>query len=175
MSTTPVTSLAARRQRGRAATAAVTLAATTLAGSIGLAGPAQAAPGPGAPVRPADCQPGRHGFVATPRHVPDAITKERVHLVAREVLELRQGRLNGRRVIWARVLGTLHPNDRFWLDWSRDGGRTFLRCGPFLVGNRRVAAWTPAHPANPGARWVFRAGAQRAPSTRAPAYTGWWS
>lgn len=179
MSATPVTAPAAERPRRRAATAAIALVAATLAGSIGSAGPAQAAqaaPTGTAPAAPAECRPGRNGFVATPRYVPMVSTRERIRLPSgRVTLELRQGRLDGRLVYWARVLGALRPADQFWLDWSRDGGRTFLRCGPFRVGPREVAAWTPSHAANPAARWAFRAGARLAPPDGHTVMTRWRS
>lgn len=175
MSATPMVTVATKHPRWRASTAAFALIAGTLAGTVGTAHPARATSQATA-AAPADCAPGKNGFVETPRHVPEARAVERVRLPGREVvLELRHGKLNGRAVYWARVLGDIKPADQFWFDWSKDGGRHWIRCGPFRVGSRITAAWTPAHHTNPGANWKFRAGARLVPPNRYTNITRWRS
>jgi hypothetical protein len=46
-----------------------------------------------------------------------------------------------------------------WMDWSRDGGRTWLQCGPFGNPQGKASITSAAQRTNPDPNWVFRAGA----------------
>jgi hypothetical protein len=45
------------------------------------------------------------------------------------------------------------------MDWSRDGGRTWLQCGPFTSNNYENTMTSPAQVTSNDPNWKFRAGA----------------
>jgi len=45
---------------------------------------------------------------------------------------LMTGTVAGRQMAWARITNA-HYGDRVWLDWSANGGMTWMQCGPFPV------------------------------------------
>jgi hypothetical protein len=68
------------------------------------------------------------------------------------VVELVTGTVDGRQMAWARIRAADY-GDRVWMDWSENGGRTWVQCGPFLVTGATYA--TRAHEIGP--QWKFRA------------------
>jgi len=67
-------------------------------------------------------------------------------------VELVTGTVDGRQMAWARIQAAGY-GDRVWMDWSQNGGRTWVQCGPFLVAGAAYA--TRAHEIDP--QWKFRA------------------
>lgn len=59
---------------------------------------------------------------------------------------------DGRNAAWAKITGAKF-GDRVWLDWSSDGGRSWVQCGPFPVGAE--SGTSRAHDTGPN--WLFRA------------------
>jgi transcriptional regulator with XRE-family HTH domain len=59
---------------------------------------------------------------------------------------------DGRNAAWARISGARF-GDRVWMDWSSDGGRSWVQCGPFPVG--AGTGTSRAHDTGPN--WLFRA------------------
>jgi hypothetical protein len=43
------------------------------------------------------------------------------------------------------------------MDWSRDGGRTWIQCGPFGNPENNASITAAAQVTNLGTSWVFRA------------------
>jgi hypothetical protein len=67
------------------------------------------------------------------------------------------GRTRGYAELWngtwdVPVTGTV------WMDWSRDGGRTWLQCGPFGNPANKASITSAAQLTNSSTSWVFRAG-----------------
>ncbi|MET9242369.1 hypothetical protein [Nonomuraea sp. NPDC003709] len=46
---------------------------------------------------------------------------------------LYYGQVGGVTRGWAHLGGDTLWGDSVWMDWTRDGGRTWLQCGPFEV------------------------------------------
>jgi len=44
------------------------------------------------------------------------------------------------------------------MDWSRDGGRNWIQCGPFGNPKGKASITSAAQLTNPSTSWVFRAG-----------------
>jgi transcriptional regulator with XRE-family HTH domain len=59
---------------------------------------------------------------------------------------------DGRNAAWAKISGAKF-GDRVWLDWSSDGGHSWVQCGPFPVGAE--TGTSRAHDTGPN--WLFRA------------------
>ncbi|MFC0542738.1 helix-turn-helix domain-containing protein [Kutzneria chonburiensis] len=59
---------------------------------------------------------------------------------------------DGRSAAWAKISGAKF-GDRVWLDWSSDGGRSWVQCGPFPVSAE--SGTSRAHDTGPN--WLFRA------------------
>jgi transcriptional regulator with XRE-family HTH domain len=59
---------------------------------------------------------------------------------------------DGRNAAWAKMTGARF-GDRVWMDWSSDGGRSWVQCGPFPVS--ADSGSTRAHDTGPN--WLFRA------------------
>jgi len=124
-----------------------------------------------------DCRNGAHGFARTPLATPDGKTVRSAALpIDRPVtVEVRSGTFGGAERGWARISGATSRTDILWLDWTRDGGRTWIRCGPFDIGRDDVAWQTPAQRVAADPMWRFRAcGAAVARDGHLNACTSWW-
>ena len=108
-----------------AALAATGLLATFLSTAIG-ASAAQASA--------ADCERGANGFVDISDSRSGTVQRT-VDLTHGTKVELHSGVVNGVASGWAKISGNTVSSDRVWMDWTRDGGSTWLQCGPFEVGN----------------------------------------
>jgi hypothetical protein len=131
-----------RRTRARKPLTAV-LAAALLAGTLGILTPA-----PAAHAAASDCEGGRNGFVD--------ISDEAYDMQARAVTLWSEGINISVQCGWARIAGDVLPGNSVWLDWTRDGGRTWLQCGPFVSrnGENKTSA---AQRTSTDANWKFRA------------------
>jgi hypothetical protein len=106
------------------------IAATALA--LIAAGVSLAASAPSASALARDCVNSANGFV----FVPNA-TRLSARAVAQTPgiagLYLYSGAINGVQHGWAQY-EVAQVRDRVWMDWTRNGGRTWLQCGPFERG-----------------------------------------
>ncbi|MGA4802450.1 hypothetical protein [Streptomyces lavendulocolor] len=164
ISDTRTSARADRRTRPRKPLTAV-LATALMAGALGFLSPA-----PAAHAAASDCEGGRNGFVD--------ISDEAYDMQARAVtlwgeginISAQYGNINGVQRGWARIAGDVQAGNSVWLDWSRDGGRTWLQCGPFTSrnGENKTSA---AQRTSTDANWKFRA----CGSTRTGIHcTDWW-
>jgi len=123
------------------------VAATTLAGGS----PAYATA--------ADCEHGANGFIDIPDDEIGQIRRE-VQLpgdIQKTYVSLETGSFGGVEQGWARIYGWPHPEDQVWMDWTTDGGRSWLQCGPFVVGNAGLSKTSAAQRTDPSPNWLFRA------------------
>ncbi|KJK53063.1 hypothetical protein UK23_01680 [Lentzea aerocolonigenes] len=109
-----------------------------------------------------NCVNGANGFA----NIPDNLSGTDVEDVPTRSghwLYLNFGTVNGVRRGWAQLFeGHFEPLSRnvsVWLDWSRDGGRTWIQCGPFYNGSGKSSITSAAQRTSSAAGWVFRAGA----------------
>ncbi|GAA2702614.1 hypothetical protein GCM10010412_100750 [Nonomuraea recticatena] len=63
----------------------------------------------------------------------------------------------GREYGFAKIKGNTGPYDNIWMDWTRDGGRTWLQCGPFQVGGYNLSKTSAAKYTSSDANYQFRA------------------
>lgn len=138
--------------------------------SLGIAEPVAASS--------ADCERGTNGFV-------DIRDSEIGHLVGDRYdidlgrgvrVSLRHGSVAGAQRGWALVSGATRISDRVWMDWTRDGGSSWIQCGPFTVRRNNTTYTTPAMIIrNNNKRWRFRAcGDILIKNRRQHKCTPWW-
>jgi len=106
----------------------------------------------------ADCAHGANGFV----DIPDDLEGTVVANSPGRSLTVEVGIVGGVKRGWARAHGSeaaLGPGDSVWMDWSQDGGNTWLQCGPFGTSSYVWSLTSAAKATNPSPNWRFRGGA----------------
>jgi hypothetical protein len=75
---------------------------------------------------------------------------------------------------FAKISGsTVNGVESVWMDWTRDGGSTWLQCGPFTVNKGNGSSKTSAAQSESSSNlWRFRACGYTA--DRAITCTNWW-
>jgi hypothetical protein len=114
----------------------------------------------------ADCAGGANGFVDIPDNL-SGLDVEDVETGAGHWLYLNFGKVNGVTRGWAQLFSSssslenwLPREDSVWLDWSQDGGRSWLQCGPFYNSSGKLSITSAAKQTSSSSTWVFRAGAR---------------
>ena len=108
---------------------------------------------------PADCEGGANGF----RDIPDDLMGQLVgaewaiHLGADVDISLRHGTVAGAQRGWALISGATIPGDQVRMDWTQDGGKTWIQCGPFTVKADNHTYTSAAQSTNSSSLWQFRA------------------
>ncbi|WP_372671600.1 hypothetical protein [Amycolatopsis kentuckyensis] len=117
-----------------------------------------------------DCTGGRNGFVDIPDNQDgySAAWNSTITIGnAEEHLDLEfapiGGKTRGFAILWADGTNGGPPPyvafDSVWMDWTQDGGRTWIQCGPFGNPKGRASITSAAMVTNPSTAWRFRAGA----------------
>jgi hypothetical protein len=149
--------------RRRVAALALSVAAAGGAALVGTAGPAAATI--------ADCTPPRNGFVNAANGTGGAVV--RYFHVYDTTTSLQWRTVNGRQVGFAYLGGYTNPGDRVWMDWSTNGGRTWVQCGPFSASQHGQGVRTYGQRTDPSPAWVFRACSRLSGEERTRC-TAWW-
>lgn len=128
-------------------------AAALMATSLVVAAPSAAS------ATPAQCLGGANGFVNIPDDLQGTIASQRAGNGATVYLQF--GQVNGVQRGWT-MLGAhsgmlLSGDEQFWMDWSTDGGRNWIQCGPFTAVALSRGHTTPAQRTHPS--YLFRGGA----------------
>lgn len=134
---------------------AAAAAAALVAGAVTFAVPAPAS------AAPQDCERGANGFI----DIPDTLTGTVVRFVdlygqppGGVRVELHAGTIGGVRRGWAKITGgSAGPGDQVWMDWTRDGGVSWLQCGPFTLTALGQTKTSAAQRTDPSPAWRFRA------------------
>ncbi|MER7862747.1 MULTISPECIES: hypothetical protein [Amycolatopsis] len=103
----------------------------------------------------ADCERGANGFV----DIPDGLTGEPVRVMVVGgfmTVTLYKGYVQGLRG-WAHARGATQAGDLVWMDWTRDGGHSWIQCGPFVIPHSQATKTSAAQRTNPSPTWQFRA------------------
>ncbi|MET7698661.1 hypothetical protein [Streptomyces sp. NPDC005485] len=157
--------MAHRLRRGLTATAA----ALSLGCGLSIAGPAGFAH-----AAASDCDGGRNGFT----DISDSLTGRVVPGYPFEIggshFSLEYGTVGGVQRGWAHLAasGISFPQDEVWMDWTRDGGASWIQCGPFTLGSKSSKTTAAQHTSNDH-NWRFRACGKVYPSGYS--YCGpWW-
>jgi len=108
------------------------------------------------PMSAADCERGANGF----RDIPDTLRGTEVFppfdMVGARII-LYRGPLAGGQRGWAMIDGQTLPGDLVWMDWTRDGGASWIQCGPFQVTANGQTKTSAAQRTSSDPRWQFRA------------------
>jgi hypothetical protein len=147
---------------------ALLLATALVLAAAGLVATTGAAP---AHATIAQCTPPTNGFV-------NPINGDNAHVVRYfnaigTTTSLQWKYLNGRQVVFAYLGGDTFPYDRVWMDWSRNGGLTWIQCGPFTVQNLHQGRRTYAQRTTTDPRWIMRA-CSRLSGEEISRCTPWW-
>lgn len=149
---------------------AVAAATSTLGIGLVVAGPVT-----GASASAADCEHGANGFVDISDNLGGAEVRA-VDLGSGVWVTLEHTIVSGQDRGFARIRGTgTRNNDLVWMDWTQDGGRHWLQCGPFSVdrgnGTSKTSAAKKVEYNKP--QYQFRACGRR-PMARVTKCTNWW-
>lgn len=100
------------------------------------------------------CSGGRAGFVDISDNLTGTEVRRRDGFKGGWVVTLQTGNVNGVQRGWAHL--TTAANSSVWMDWTQNGGSTWLQCGPF---SRRGASTltSAAQRLDPSPAWQFRA------------------
>ncbi|REE95040.1 hypothetical protein [Thermomonospora umbrina] len=134
---------------------------------------ASAAPGPITPASAADCENGANGFVDIPDTLSGTVRRT-VHLNTETRVELQSGTIGGVTRGWGKILGHTLYGDMVWMDWTRDGGSTWIQCGPFAVGGLGQTKTTAAQRTSSSTTWRFRACGMFREFPSSLKCTTWW-
>jgi hypothetical protein len=168
-------------QSGSAADASVV---TVTAPALSVPAPAVPAPVAPAPARPAPpsvapapanaaaCANRANGFTDVPDTLSGTIQRS-VPLSPGVTVTLETGAVSGATRGWAKISGGTTAGDRVWMDWTTNGGTSWLQCGPFTVGHAGQSRTSAAKETNPSPSYQFRACGQLA-GNQPIRCTSWW-
>lgn len=147
-------------QKFAGATAALLLTLGSAVVGVALAPAAHAAA--------SDCTGGANGFV----DISDSTSGTVRESVTRDGDTITLETISGRG--FAKLAGnTVNGVESVWMDWTQDGGSTWLQCGPFAVSHGNGSSKTSASKAeSSSSAWKFRACAYTADT--AITCTNWW-
>ncbi|MBE8516317.1 hypothetical protein ILP97_02100 [Amycolatopsis sp. H6(2020)] len=150
------------------------LVATAVAALAAITGALVAAPAASATAdTAAQCERGANGFA----DIPDWITGDFVDVTVPGgliIVQLQKGYINGVLRGWAKVQGPTTYGDLVWMDWTTNGGRTWLQCGPFEVNSPGGTKTSAAQRTNPSPSWQFRACGMVHGISSSTRCTAWW-
>ncbi|MDH6128904.1 hypothetical protein [Kitasatospora sp. GP82] len=140
-----------------------TTAALALGAGLLIVGPAA---GP-ALASAADCSGGANGFVDVSDNASGTVQRSSFH--DGDTISLQSAGGRG----FAKLEGATTSSESVWMDWTRDGGRTWLQCGPFQVDHGNGSSKTSAAKATSSdPNYRFRACALTADGVIT--CTNWW-
>jgi hypothetical protein len=142
-----------------------------VAAALALVATAFVTPAGSAQALSSDCEGGRNGFVDIPDTLSGTVQRDLFLGLGAKELYLETGQVGGVQRGWAMLNGgPLAGTDLVWMDWTRDGGSTWLQCGPFSVGDK-PSKTSAAQATSSDPRWRFRACADAGTGIRC---TDWW-
>jgi hypothetical protein len=138
--------------------------------------PATARPAPppvaSAAANAAACTNGANGFTDISDTLSGTVQRT-VSLSPGVTVTLESGPVSGATRGWAKISGGTGVGDRVWMDWTTNGGASWLQCGPFTVGSAGHSKTSAARQTNPSAGYQFRACGQLA-GNQPIKCTTWW-
>jgi hypothetical protein len=130
--------------------------ATMAAAGLMLAGGMAVTGAPPASATAAQCEHGANGFVDIPDTLSGTVQRS-VSLGAGVTVTLQSGTVSGHQRGWAKISGSTFPGDLVWMDWTTNGGASWLQCGPFSVGGFNKTKTSAAKTTSSSSTYQFRA------------------
>ncbi|MGW7400913.1 hypothetical protein ACWGH7_31095 [Streptomyces cyaneofuscatus] len=124
--------------------------------AIGLTCAALLVPTATAHAAPQDCEGGRNGFI----DISDNATGTPIRTLdmgSGVSITLQYGNISGSQRGWAKISGRAFSGDRVWMDWTTNGGSSWLQCGPFTVGTTGTSKTSAAKTTSTSSSYKFRA------------------
>jgi hypothetical protein len=81
---------------------------------------------------------------------------------------------DGKQIAFAKIAGRTIAGDLVWMDWSRDHGRTWIQCGPFIVSGTGASKTSAAKPTSTDPNYMFRACGRLGTSGPPSRCGAWW-
>ncbi|MBV9688995.1 MAG: hypothetical protein JO202_04705 [Ktedonobacteraceae bacterium] len=103
-----------------------------------------------------DCEGGANGFVDISDSLSGTVQRS-VDMGAGVTVTLESGQVKGAQRGWAKISGQTLQNDQVWMDWTTDGGSTWLQCGPFYVDHDGYSKTSAAKNTSSDPNYQFRA------------------
>ena len=120
----------------------------------------------------AACENGANGFAEIPGTLAGTVQRS-VSLSDGVTVTLESGSVSGATRGWARISGRTTVGDRVWMDWTTNGGASWLQCGPFTVGSAGQSRTTAAKQTSSSPDYQFRACGALA-GNQPVQCTSWW-
>ncbi len=152
------------RTQGKRAALAAVLLLTTGGAVVGSGSPAAATA--------AECSNGANGFVTVSDNASGTVARH-IEPYPEFVINLEYGTVGGVQRGFARLRGRTVQGDKVWMDWTRNGGTTWLQCGPFTVSSLFAPKTSAAQRTSTDPNWQFRACGRSAGGDRSFC-TRWW-
>ncbi|MGW4650799.1 hypothetical protein [Kitasatospora sp. NPDC004289] len=122
----------------------------------------------------ADCNNGANGFVDIPDNLSGTVARS-ADLGNGRTVTLQHGNVAGAQRGWAELSGATQPSDLVWMDWTTNGGTSWLQCGPFSSDQGWGQSKTSAAKAtNSSSQYVFRACARSFSPYDLGRCSTWW-
>ncbi|MEU1626297.1 hypothetical protein ABZ746_13430 [Streptomyces sp. NPDC020096] len=143
-------------------------AASALVLSLGSVVGVGMAVAPAAHAAASDCEHGANGFVDISDNASGTVERSVSH--DGDTISLQSAGGRG----FAKIEGnTVNGTESVWMDWTQDGGQTWLQCGPFNVSHGNGSSKTSAAQRESSSNlWRFRACGYTADG--AITCTDWW-
>ncbi|MFF7333675.1 hypothetical protein [Streptomyces sp. NPDC008150] len=114
------------------------MAAILLGSALAIAAPATTAH-----ATAADCTGGRNAFIDISDDA-SGTTVRTIDMGYGRTVTLHYGLIAGAQRGWAKINGSTVNGDEVWMDWTRNGGTSWLQCGPFAVDRGPATSKTSA-------------------------------
>ncbi|MEZ0091969.1 hypothetical protein [Streptacidiphilus sp. EB129] len=123
---------------------------------------------PAAHAAASDCENGANGFVDISDNASGTVERSVTHDADTISLQSAGGRG------FAKIEGnTINNVESVWMDWTQNGGSTWLQCGPFVVNHGNGTSKTSAAQLeSSSSQWQFRACGYTADAVIT--CTAWW-
>lgn len=148
------------------------IAGAVVAGAVTLSAPGAAlAAETVSPKTPAQCENGANGFIDISDSATGTVQRS-VSLGFGVTAQLHSGSVSGAQRGWAKIVGSTISGDQIWMDWTTNGGSSWLQCGPFSVSSAGATKTSAAKTTSSSSLYLFRAcGRAVGGSTQC---TAWW-